>query len=425
MRTRPELQHTPILLLSAKADEELMVKLLDDGAQDFIVKPFSERDLRRPRPQSRAADRRARDDAAQAAESANRAKDEFLAMLGHELRNPLSPILTALQLMKLRGEPGSERERTVIERQVSHLTRLVDDLLDVSRIARGRVELKTEIVEIAEVVAKAIEMASPLLEQREHTLKVDVPRRGLRVDGDPTRLGQVISNLLTNAAKYTPPDGAITVRAERGGRRGRALGARHRHRHRAGRAAARLRPVRPGAAGARSVAGRPGHRPDDRAQPRRTPWRVGVGAQRRAGRGSEFIVRLPADATDAGRCAQPVEAAAAAPCRCRCAILVVDDNEDGAEMLAAALTGKGYDTRVAHDAPAALVAAEFAPDVAFLDLGLPVMDGYELAAHLRELPGLAGLRLIAVTGYGQESIAAALAMPASGTSRQTRGYHRR
>ena len=163
MRARPELQHTPILLLSAKADEELMVQLLDQGAQDFIVKPFSERDLLRPRPQPGAQALRC---ASQAAESANRAKDEFLAMLGHELRNPLSPILTALQLMKLRGEPGSERERTVIERQVTHLTRLVDDLLDVSRIARGRIELKTEIVEMAEVVAKAIEMASPLLEQR-------------------------------------------------------------------------------------------------------------------------------------------------------------------------------------------------------------------------------------------------------------------
>ena len=146
--------------------------------------------------------------AARAAESANRAKDEFLAMLGHELRNPLSPILTALQLMKLQGHEGSERARTVIERQVNHLTRLVDDLLDVSRIARGKVELKTEVVEMAEVVAKAIEMASPLLEQRTHTLTVDVPRRGLRVDGDPTRLSQVVSNLLTNAAKYTPPGGA-------------------------------------------------------------------------------------------------------------------------------------------------------------------------------------------------------------------------
>ena len=138
-----------------------------------------------------AAGARAGERAPRAAESANRAKDEFLAMLGHELRNPLSPILTALQLMKLRGDDGSERERTVIERQVNHLTRLVDDLLDVSRIARGKVELKTEIVEMADVVAKAIEMASPLLEQRTHTLTVDVPRRGLRVDGDPTRLSQV------------------------------------------------------------------------------------------------------------------------------------------------------------------------------------------------------------------------------------------
>ena len=212
MRGRPELQRTPILLLSAKADEELMVQLLDNGAQDFIVKPFSERDLQvRVRNLVFAAQARA------AAESANRAKDEFLAMLGHELRNPLSPIMTALQLMKLRGDPGSERERTVIERQVSHLARLVDDLLDVARIARGRVELRIENVEVAQVVAKAVEMASPLLEARYHTLKMDVPRDGLRVDGDMTRLGQVISNLLTNAAKYTPPNGVVTVRAERKG----------------------------------------------------------------------------------------------------------------------------------------------------------------------------------------------------------------
>ena len=155
--------------------------------------------------------------ARQEAEAANRAKDEFLAMLGHELRNPLSPILTALQLMKLRGGGGLERERTVIERQVSHLTRLVDDLLDVSRIARGKVELKEELVEIAEVVAKAIEIATPLLDQRTHALDVDVPRR-LWVRGDSIRLNQVVSNLLTNAAKYTPPGGRITVRAteERG-----------------------------------------------------------------------------------------------------------------------------------------------------------------------------------------------------------------
>src|SRR5689334_462857 len=149
----------------------------------------------------------------EAAEAANRAKDEFLAMLGHELRNPLSPILTALQLMKLRGGSGGERERTVIERQVNHLTRLVDDLLDVSRIARGKVELKEELVELAEVVAKAVEMTSPLLEERTHTLDLDVPRSGLPLRGDSTRLSQVVANLLTNAAKYTHAGGHITVRA--------------------------------------------------------------------------------------------------------------------------------------------------------------------------------------------------------------------
>ena len=150
--------------------------------------------------------------ARQEAEAASRAKDEFLAMLGHELRNPLSPIVTALQLMKLRGGGAIERERAVIERQVGHLTRLVDDLLDVSRIARGDVALKEEIVVIAEVVARAIEIATPLLDQRMHVLDVDVPRTFV-VNGDAIRLSQVFSNLITNAAKYTPSGGGITVRA--------------------------------------------------------------------------------------------------------------------------------------------------------------------------------------------------------------------
>jgi PAS domain S-box-containing protein len=216
MREQPELRLTPVLLLSAKADEELMVKLLDDGAQDFIVKPFSEKNLL-VRVRNLILTQQAReqvDGLREAAESANRAKDEFLAMLGHELRNPLSPILTALELMKLQGPEKSEWARTIIERQVNHLTRLVDDLLDVSRITRGKVELRTEVVEMAAVVAKAIEMASPLIEQRAHTLTVDMPGLGLCVNGDPMRLSQVISNLLMNAAKYTPPGGHITVRAE-------------------------------------------------------------------------------------------------------------------------------------------------------------------------------------------------------------------
>jgi PAS domain S-box-containing protein len=410
MRKLPELQFTPILLLSAKADEELMVKLLDNGAQDYIVKPFSEKELVvRVRNLVLAAQAREQmDDLRRAAESANRAKDEFMAMLGHELRNPLSPIMTALHLMKLQGPEGSERARTVIERQVNHLIRLVDDLLDVSRIARGKVELKKEIVELAEVVAKGIEMMSPLLEHRSQILTVDVPKRGLLVDADPSRLGQVVSNLLSNAAKYTSPTGRITVRAEQIDDQ----------------VILSVRDTGMGIA------------PDvlphvfdlfvqERQAIDRSQGGLGLGLtivrnlveghggsvsarSEGLGRGSEFIICLPSvtrppehfgshhmagSTADAGNVRAQV-----------LRVLVVDDNADAAEVLTLSLALKGCDTRVAHDAPTALrVAAEFLPEVAVVDIGLPVMDGYELAGHLREVPGLADLRLIALTGYGQES----------------------
>ena len=342
------------------------------------------------------------------AEAANRAKDEFLAMLGHELRNPLSPILTALHLMKLRGSTDTERERTVIERQVNHLTRLVDDLLDVSRIARGKVELKEEIVEIAEVIAKAIEMASPLLEQRTHRLVTRVARRGLAVKGDPTRLSQVLSNLLTNAAKYTPAGGRIVVAATKD-------------------AAEVVIRVRDSGMGIASDV-----LPrifdlfvQERQAIDRSQGGLGLGlaivrnlVERHGGsisassdgpgRGSEFVVRLPcapslhsADPSDTEAAAVPRPWAAVAGAQ---RVLVVDDNQDAADMLYELLGSKGYDARVAYDGPSALRLAEgFAPDIAFVDIGLPVMDGYELACRLREMPGLTSIRLIAVTGYGQES----------------------
>jgi len=147
------------------------------------------------------------------AEAANRSKDEFLAILGHELRGPLSPILGALYLLKLPNE--SRRAELIIERQVHHLARLVDDLLDVSRISRGKVDLQLEMVEITEIVTKAIEMVTPLIEERRHDLTTQVPQNGLTVHGDATRLSQVVSNLLTNAAKYTEPGGKIVIVAER------------------------------------------------------------------------------------------------------------------------------------------------------------------------------------------------------------------
>jgi PAS domain S-box-containing protein len=344
----------------------------------------------------------------QAAETANRAKDEFLAMLGHELRNPLSPILTALQLMKLRGSDSLERERTVIERQVNHLTRLVDDLLDVSRIARGRVELKEEVVEMAVVVAKAIEMASPLLEQRTHSLAVDVPRHGLAVQGDPTRLSQIVSNLLNNAAKYTPAGGQITVHVEQDtadvvlGVKDTGIGI-----------APDVLPrvfdlfVQDRQAIDRSQGGLGLGLTIVRNLVERHKGSVSVHSDG-PGRGSEFVVRLPKAESglesEAGQ--RPYVLAAVeivSPSRAR-KILIVDDNEDAAEMLSETLRTKGHDTRVAHDAPAALrLAEDFSPDIAFLDIGLPVMDGYELAGRLAELPGLGGIRLVAVTGYGQES----------------------
>src|SRR5690606_5877139 len=149
------------------------------------------------------------------AEEANRAKDDFLAMLGHELRNPLAPMLTALELMRMRANDVAERERLVLERQVQHMIRLVDDLLDVSRITRGKVELSPKRVELSAIVREALEHASPMLETRRHRLLVDVPH-GLVILADPRRLAQVVTNLLTNAAKYTPEQGSIEVRATRG-----------------------------------------------------------------------------------------------------------------------------------------------------------------------------------------------------------------
>jgi PAS domain S-box-containing protein len=353
------------------------------------------------------------------AEAANRAKDEFLAMLGHELRNPLAPILTALEMMKLRGDDKMEHERTVLERQVRHVVSLVDDLLDVSRVTRGKIALRREALEISQVVTKAIEMASPLLEQKAHTLRVDVPRHGLVVDADPMRLAQIVANLVTNAAKYTDGGGQVSVVASRDGQE----------------VALRVRDTGVGIAPAML----PhifdlfvqGERSLDRGQ-----GGLGIGltivrslvelhggrvsaASEGVGKGSEFTVRLPAAvamvsevladsptipiARVGALATGPSPAESPAPLSARGKrVLVVDDNTDAADLLAEALRQAGHEVAVSYDGPRALEAAtSFRPHAAILDIGLPVMDGYELARRLRAQAD--GICLVALTGYGQES----------------------
>ncbi len=340
--------------------------------------------------------------ARQAAEDANRAKDEFLAMLGHELRNPLAPILTALQLLRLRGVTAGERERTIIERQVRHLVGLVDDLLDVSRITRGKVRLNLAPIEVHEVIAKAIELASPLIEQHQHDLGVDVPRTGLGVMADPGRLAQVVGNLLTNAAKYTPPSGRIRVSAAVEGSevvvrvRDSGMGIDPEMLPRVFELFTQDRQALDRAQGGlglglaivRSIVALHGGAVAARSEGR--------------GRGSEFVVRLPrVEVSPSAAQTEGSGALQTSPSGLR--VLVVDDNDDAATLLAEALAQAGHRTVTAADGPAALTAAsEFLPDVALLDLGLPVMDGFELARQFRSTPALRRTRLVAVTGYGQE-----------------------
>ncbi len=348
-------------------------------------------------------------------EAASRAKDEFLAMLGHELRNPLSPIATALQLMKLRGDRRISREQQVIERQVNHLTRLVDDLLDVSKITRGKVELRKEKVEVADVITKAVEMVSDLFEQRNHDLSLDVASERLWVDGDPVRLAQVVANLLTNAARYTERGGRIKVSARReGGERASGEG---------GRGEIVIRVKDNGSGISPDLLPRifdlfiQGHRSSDRAQ-----GGLGLGLalvknlvvlhggsvvalSDGPGKGSEFVIRLPpaAEVQVSSSTRSEHDRPPSPPSNPHGKrILIVDDNNDAADSLADLLRDFGHEVEVAYSPAAALDLVEaFRPEVAVLDIGLPGMDGYALAARLRSNPVSAHCLLIALTGYGQ------------------------
>jgi PAS domain S-box-containing protein len=338
-------------------------------------------------------------------EQAGRRKDEFLAMLGHELRNPLAPIGMAVELMRS-SEPTDDSiawARDLIDRQLGRLTRLVDDLLDVSRITRGEITLLSRPVELASVVTQAVEISRPLIQSRSHRLAIHVPTDPVRVRGDAVRLGQVLSNLLNNAAKYTPDGGCIELTVER--RQSQAivtvadngLGLRADMLERVFDLFSQFE-SRDHAHGGLGIG--------LTLVKRLVELHGGHVEARSAGRGqgSEFIVRLPALEVRAEP--EPVTVSTSAPSRPRLVrrrILVVDDNIDAADALSRILELHNQDVHVAHDGHAALqMARAMQPEIVFLDLALPKMNGLEVARRLRnEQPGRPML-LVAVTGFGQE-----------------------
>jgi PAS domain S-box-containing protein len=347
-----------------------------------------------------------RREAEEALKEVNQRKDEFLAMLAHELRNPLAPIRNAAQLLNVHssGKPEIEWARAVIERQTKHLVRLVDDLLDVSRMVRGQITLQRRPVELAEIVNNAVETSRPLIRLRRHHLTVQIPEEPVRLEADLTRVSQVISNLLNNAAKYTDDGGQIRLDAAVDN----------------GLVIIRVRDTGLGVD--------PDLLPhvfDLFTQADRTPDRsqggLGIGltlvkrlvelhggtVEARSeglGSGAEFIVQLPVMEGAAPMAPSvPSRVPVVAPPDARgLRILIVDDNVDAADSIAMLLRMEGHQTRSVNTARAALLAVpDFQPEVVLLDIGLPEMDGYEVARRLRAHNGKHRIRLVAVTGYGQ------------------------
>ncbi len=340
----------------------------------------------------------------------DRRKDEFLAMLGHELRNPLAPILTSLELLRPDLPEKAEHARAVIERNARHMARLIDDLLDVARISRGQIVLRREPVALSQIVELAVEIAHPLIESRAHELSVSLPAESLWLDADPSRLGQVLSNLLNNAAKFTIRGGRIALTAERTGNlvsvevsdNGMGIspemlprifdlfaqGQSSLERSEGGLGigltlARQLVEMHGGSLTAES--GGPGQG---------SRFRIALPA-------FEATAALPQVALPAVRGAEVEQKALSGDGR---RVLVVDDSADAAAGLAELLGEWGYDVRTASDGPSAIeTAVAYRPEVILLDIGLPKMDGFEVARRLRAEPRLRKVVLIALTGYGQES----------------------
>jgi PAS domain S-box-containing protein len=332
---------------------------------------------------------------------ANRRKDEFLALLAHELRNPLAPVRNALELIKVNGrdEQVIAEARGIMERQVTQMTRLVDDLLDISRITRDKLELRKERVELAAVLKNAIETSLPIIEEAGHQLHVELPDEELYLQADPVRMAQVFANLLNNAAKYTPAGGNIRIRAE----------------NRSNEALVSVRDDGVGiACDALAHVFDMFRQLDGSLERAQGGLGIGLTLVRRLvelhdgtvnvqseglGKGSEFTVRLPLAQRNTDRVAEREPAARPSPKR---RVLVVDDNHDSGDSLCLLLKTKGHDVRTARDGLEAIAAArEFKPEIILMDVGMPNLNGYDATRRIRETDNGRDIFIVALTGWGQ------------------------
>jgi signal transduction histidine kinase len=414
LRADERARTVPVILLSARAGEESRTEGMSLGADDYLVKPFGARELI-ARVGAAIALAKARKESflreEQMLRESNRRKDEFLAIMAHELRNPLAPIRTGLELIRLAGSDRQsvEQTRAMMERQVAHMVRLIDDLLDVSRISSGKIQVHREPVDLAQIVNAAVETQRSFVDASGLELSVALPATPVRLNGDPTRLTQVLSNLLHNAAKFTGRGGSISISGElvaprsEGQREVRLsvkdtgvgipremlgsvfdlfvqVGGEH--------------PGRGGLGIGLTLARRLVELHDGRIEARSD----GAGA----GKGSEFILYLPTQPGHDVR--QPGGQSESQPKgMVKRRVLVVDDNRDAAESLAAMVAILGGEVRTAFDGPSGVeLAASFRPEVILLDIGLPGIDGYEACRRIRKLPEGKEIFLIALTGWGKE-----------------------
>jgi signal transduction histidine kinase len=441
IKQRKRTRHIPILFLTAHMlDQADVLKGYTVGAVDYLTKPIRPEILRsklgvfvdlhrKTRALARANDALMREvseriKAEEALREANQdlevrvrertaslrdadqRKDEFLAALAHELRNPLAALRTATEVLRIKSPPGHglEMPQGVFDRQLNQMTRLIDDLLEVSRITRNTLILRKEDIELSRVLASAVETSRAIIERRGHTLKLDLPAESVPINADPVRLAQVVSNLLDNAAKYTEEGGTITLSAS----------------VQQDRITVRIKDT--GLGMSAEVLPRIWELfMQAEPSPGRGHGGLGIGLtlvkrlvemhggtvtahSEGTGMGSEFEVSLPLHDIEIHQTDRASVTGETIPLDRSFRILVVDDNRDAAESLNILLTTWGQDARVAHDALAALeVAAKFQPEIVLLDIGLPKLHGYDVARRMREQAWGKRALIVAVTGWGQEA----------------------